>query len=431
MRQGSLPGILQKPYLETTVKQYSTSADIKGKSNLEYLIEQLCPDGVEYKTLGELGTFVRGNGLQKKDFVANGVGCIHYGQIYTYYDTVAYTTKSFVTPELANSLKKVKKCNLIIACTSENVEDVCKSVAWLGDEEIVIGGHSAIFSHSQNPKYIAYFFQCAYFFEQKRKIATGTKVIEVAPVKLKKIKIPVPPLPIQEEIVRILDTFSELIAELTAELNKRKQQYQYYRDELLKFGDDVEWYEFKKCIKENIGGGTPSKTNKYYWNGNIPWASVKDIVNCNLYLKKTKDFITNIGLDNSPSHIIRNGNIIVATRINCGKMVITNIDVAINQDLRGIILNNTVLNKYVVYYFQTLKIEGIGTTVKGISIQELENIKIPVPPISEQERIVSILDRFDALCNDLTSGLPAEINARKKQYEYYRDKLLTFKELKK
>ena len=81
---------------------------------------------------------------------------------------------------------------------------------------------------------------------------------------------------------------------------------------------------------------------------------------------------------------------------------------------------------YFVYYLQTLKIEGKGTTVKGISIEELGRIKIPIPPLSEQERIVAILDKFDALVNDISEGLPAEIRARRKQYEYYRNKLLTF-----
>lgn len=200
-------------------------------SRLDELIAELCPDGVEYKELGEIGELIRGAGLQKKDFVDNGVGCIHYGQIYTYYGTFADKTKSFVNEELAKSLKKVNFGDIVIAITSENVEDVCKCVAWLGDDEIVTGGHAAIFKHSQNPKYIAYYFQTQDFFRQKKKIATGTKVIEVSPAKLAKIKIPVPPLQVQREIVRILDNFAELTA--------RRQQYEYYRDLLLTFNEST------------------------------------------------------------------------------------------------------------------------------------------------------------------------------------------------
>ena len=107
---------------------------------------------VKWMTLGEIGTFVRGNGLQKKDFTDAGIGCIHYGQIYTYYGTSTSVTKSFVSHELAQKLTKVKKGNLIIACTSENIEDVCKAVVWLGDEDIVTGGHACVLAHNENPK---------------------------------------------------------------------------------------------------------------------------------------------------------------------------------------------------------------------------------------------------------------------------------------
>lgn len=132
---------------------------------------------VEWKTLGEVGEFIRGNGLQKKDFTETGVGCIHYGQIYTHYGISAVETKSFVSPKLAYKLKKAKKGDLIIAATSENVEDVCKAVAWLGDDEIAISGDAFIFTHNQNSKYISYFFQSIFFNDQKVKFTTGTKVI--------------------------------------------------------------------------------------------------------------------------------------------------------------------------------------------------------------------------------------------------------------
>lgn len=117
-------------------------------NKLDALIAELCPQGVERKRLGDIGVVVRGNGLQKKDFTESGVGCIHYGQIYTYYGTCAYKTKSFVSHELAEKLQKVNKGDLVIAVTSENVEDVGKCVVWLGDEQIVTGAHAAIFRHN-------------------------------------------------------------------------------------------------------------------------------------------------------------------------------------------------------------------------------------------------------------------------------------------
>lgn len=200
-------------------------------SRIEEMIRELCPNGVEYKPLGEIGTFVRGNGLQKKDFTDEGVGCIHYGQIYTYYKLFTNTTRSYVPPELARKLKKAKYGDLVIATTSENVEDVCKAVAWLGEDEIAISGDAYIFSHYQNPKYLAYFFSSAYFQEQKRPLVTGTKVMRVSDRAMSKILLPVPPLAIQNEIVNILDKFTELEAELEA----RRKQYEYYRNKLLNF----------------------------------------------------------------------------------------------------------------------------------------------------------------------------------------------------
>lgn len=204
-------------------------------SKLKELIDRLCPDGVEFKPLGEVGTFIRGNGLQKKDFVESGVGCIHYGQIYTHYGTFATETKSFVREEQAKKLLKVNPGNLVIACTSENVEDVGKAVAWLGEDTIVTGGHSVVFKHLLNPKYVAYFFQTENFFTQKKKYSFGAKVIDIKASDLAKIIIPVPPVEVQEEIVRILDIFSAHAAELQAELQARKEQYEYYRNLLLTF----------------------------------------------------------------------------------------------------------------------------------------------------------------------------------------------------
>lgn len=123
--------------------------------------------------LGEIGTFIRGNGLQKKDFMENGVPCIHYGQIYTHYGTFATKTKSFISKETANKCKKAHKGDLIIASTSENVEDVGKTVAWLGDDDVAISNHTFIYSHNQNPKYLAYLFQTQAFLKYKKQKLSG------------------------------------------------------------------------------------------------------------------------------------------------------------------------------------------------------------------------------------------------------------------
>ena len=194
-------------------------------------------------TLGEVGEFVRGNGLQKKDFVESGVPCIHYGQIYTYYGTYTHKTKSFVSEAVAKKLKKVDSGDIILAVTGEDKKDICKAVAWLGKGQIVTGGHATIFKHSQNPKFISYFLQTDFFSKQKIKIAYGTKVIDVAIKDLQKVQIPIPPLSVQNEIVEILNKFDALVNDLTrglpAEIHARKKQYEYYREKLLNFREKM------------------------------------------------------------------------------------------------------------------------------------------------------------------------------------------------
>lgn len=194
---------------------------------------------VEWKKMSEVGTFIRGNGLQKKDFTEEGVGCIHYGQLYTHYGTSATETITFCSSELAKKLRKAAKGDIVIATTSENVEDVCKAVAWLGEEEIAVSGDAFIYKHTQNPKYMAYLFQTASFFNYKKKKATGTKVIRLTGDAMGNYLAPIPSLEEQQRIVSILDRFESLTTSLQsglpAEIVARRQQYEHYRDKLLTF----------------------------------------------------------------------------------------------------------------------------------------------------------------------------------------------------
>lgn len=194
---------------------------------------------VEWKKMSEVGTFIRGNGLQKKDFTEEGVGCIHYGQLYTHYGTSATETITYCSSELAKKLRKAAKGDIVIATTSENVEDVCKAVAWLGEEEIAVSGDAFIYKHTQNPKYMAYLFQTASFFNYKKKKATGTKVIRLTGDAMGNYLAPIPSLKEQNRIVSILDRFESLTTSLQsglpAEISARRQQYEYYRDKLLTF----------------------------------------------------------------------------------------------------------------------------------------------------------------------------------------------------
>ncbi len=200
----------------------------------EKMIAEVSSIGI-VKTLGEIGTFIRGNGLQKSDFVDKGRPCIHYGQIHTYYGLYTNETISYCKNELWKKLKHARKGDLLIATTSEDVEACCKATAWMGEEEVAYSGDSICFSHNQNPIYVAHLFKTESFAEQKKPAATGAKVVRVSGDAMSKFKFPFPSPDKQQEIVAKLDKFEEMISTLKRELELRKKQYEYYREKLLTF----------------------------------------------------------------------------------------------------------------------------------------------------------------------------------------------------
>ena len=208
-------------------------------SRISDLIAELCADGVEFQPLGEVGEFIRGRRITKGDFVDSGVGCIHYGEIYTRYGTTATETYSFVRPELAPRLRFARTGDLVIAATGENAEDVCKAVAWLGADEIAIHDDCYVYRHSFDPIFVSYFFQSSVFHDQKIRYAAGAKMVRVAGANLAKISVPVPPVAVQREVVEILSKMealeAEFAAQLRAEQEARRRQYSHYRDALLAF----------------------------------------------------------------------------------------------------------------------------------------------------------------------------------------------------
>ena len=207
------------------------------QKQFEYYREKLLTfdDKSIYTTLGKVGKFIRGNGLQKKDFTEYGFPCIHYGQIHTSYNTSASSTISYCSKSLAKKLKKAKYGDLLIATTSEDVDACCKAIAWLGEGEVAYSGDSYCFSHNENPKYMAYLFQSNMFYNQKKTSATGAKVIRVSGDSMSQFILPIPSLSIQQFIVEKLDAFESLIASLKEEIALRQKQYEYYREKLLTF----------------------------------------------------------------------------------------------------------------------------------------------------------------------------------------------------
>ncbi|MFW2582994.1 restriction endonuclease subunit S [Corynebacterium amycolatum] len=400
-------------------------------NQIEKLIEELCPDGVEYKPLGEVGTFSRGGGVQKKDFTESGIGCIHYGQIYTHYGISATETKSFVSSLTFSKAKKAQPGDIIIADTSENDEDLCKAVAWLGEDSVAVSNHTLIFTTELNPKFVSYFLRSLPFQKQKRKFVFGTKVRSISGTNMGKILLPCPPLEIQQEIVKILDTFQSLEAELEAELEARKKQIGFYRDTLI-HTDSHPLIKFEDIAEFRYGlTATAQETGSYRF------LRITDIDGNGKIRNQERKFLDRQVVEQK--YVLSPGDLLIArTGASYGKCAITEGEeqAVYASFLIRMKVDEEIANPRFVWHFmqsnhywQQANFLVSKAGQPQFNANAIKRVTIPVPPLEEQQRIVNILDKFDALVNDLTSGLPAEIEARRKQYEYYRDQLLTFKEL--
>jgi type I restriction enzyme S subunit len=246
-------------------------------SRIDELIAQLCPDGIDVRRLGEVGEFTRGNGLQKKDLTEEGVAAIHYGEIHTHYGTSTAETKSFVSEAVAAKLRKARPGDLVIATTSEDDDGVAKAVAWVGDREVAVSSDAYIYRHDLEPTYVAHFFQSDRFQDQKKRLVTGTKVRRVSGESLAKIRIPVPPPAIQQEVARILTTMEALERELEGELETRRQQYVYYRDSLLTLEKNGQWTTLNE-LAENLDSRRRPVAKSARVAGRVPYYGASGIV---------------------------------------------------------------------------------------------------------------------------------------------------------
>lgn len=209
-------------------------------TKFEKLIEELCPNGVEYKTLGEIANDIyRGAGITRNQVTEDGTPCVRYGEIYTTYGIYFDKCVSHTDENLIQSKKYFEYGDILFAITGESVEDIAKSTAYVGNEKCLAGGDIVVLKHNQNPKYLSYVLSTTTARIQKSKGKVKSKVVHSSVPAIKEIQIPVPPLEVQAEIVRILDNYSTSVAALQQELEKeltaRKKQYEYYRDKLLTF----------------------------------------------------------------------------------------------------------------------------------------------------------------------------------------------------
>ena len=246
--------------------------------------------------------------------------------------------------------------------------------------------------------------------------------------------IPIPPLSVQIEIVKILDALTALTSELTSELILRRKQYEYYREKLLSEEElgkvGFEWRTIDEISKKISSGGTPTTSNNgYYDNGTIPWLRTQEVDFKEIWDTNIK--ITEDALNNSSAKWIPANCVIVAMYgATVGKTAINKIPLTTNQACANIEINDKLACYRYIFHYLTSKYEYIKSLGSGsqtnINAQIVKKIKVPVPPIEEQQRIVSILDKFETLTNSITEGLPLAIEQSQKRYEYYRELLLNF-----
>ena len=412
-------------------------------------------------TLKEIATSIyRGSGIKREQITESGIPCVRYGEIYTTYNTWFDKCVSRTKEEYVSNPKYFEHGDILFAITGESVEDIAKSIAYVGNEKCMAGGDIVVMKHQQNPRYLSHVLNTSFAREQKSKGKVKSKVVHSNVPSIEQIKIPLPSLEVQKRYADVLDNFEQICNDLNiglpAEIEARKKQYEYYRDLLLTFAEtgkiiatdrQTDRQTVIKLVQYVFGyvpvklsdiativrGGNFQKKD-FVANGRPCIHYGQMYTYFGVYTDKTLTFVNNEVFNKSK--IAQKGDIVMAVTSENVEDVCSctawlgNEEIAISGHTAIISHNQNA--KYLSYFFHSnsffeqKKRLAHGTKVIEVTPSKLGNIEIMLPPLEEQERIVSILDRFDSLCNDISTGLPAEIEARKKQYEYYRDKLLSF-----
>ena len=373
-------------------------------SRLEELIQQLCPDGVEYKYLGDVCSYATERIDAAEVNADNYVGVENLLP-----DKQGKTVASYVPSD--GRWIHFRKDDILIG----NIRPYLKKI-WLATHDGGTNGDVLVIQIKNKnilrPQFLYYILSSDSFFNYDMQNVKGAKMPRGDKSAVLRYSIPLPPLPVQQEIVRILDSFTELTAELTA----RKKQYAYYRDELFRTAKDASVHYLNE-ISDNCDNQRRPVTSGNRIAGKYPYYGASGIV----------DYVDDYIFDGDYLLISEDGANLLARSTPiafsiAGKNWVNNHAHVLHFDTYD-------TRRYVEIYLNSIDLSSYitGGAQPKLNQKNLNKIPIPLPSPDEQHRIVSILDRFDALCNDLTSGLPAEIAARKKQYEYYRDKLLSFK----
>ena len=391
-------------------------------SKLDKLLRELCPDGVEYKRFDEVCTLNARIGWQrltKAEYMSKGDYLLITGTDFTETHEIDYSTCVYVTEERYKQDPKIQLKNGDILITKDGTLGKVAQVKGLEMPATLNGGVFVVRckDSSLENRFILHYLLSNHFQSVVEQQKTGSTISHLTQTLFSRLMIPIPPLEIQREIVRILDNFTNLTAELTKELTDRKVQYAYYRNKFLYFDESSASLKSIGDICNVVVGGEPpadcikgeSKDSSHMFP---VWGNGKEAYGYSGTYKIDRDavVISSIGA-NTGAVYYRKAFFTPIIRLK----------VVMPKD-------NQLSSRFLFHVLSATAIKSKSSSVPNMNANEIKAIKIPVPPLDVQNRIVNVLDNFEKICSDLNIGLPAEIEARQKQYEYYRDKLLTFAE---
>jgi len=386
-------------------------------SRLAELIEELCPDGVEYRALGDVAELKRGQAVTRKEIMEGQIPVIAGGREPAYY--IDRPNRQGETIVIAGS------------------GAYAGFVSFWNEPIFVSDAFSIVVDRGTlQPRFVYHWLNGRQ--EAIHALKSGGGVPHVYPKDVAKLRCPIPPLEVQREIVRILDQFTTLEAELEAELEARRAQYEHYRNHLLSY-ESLATRSPVKVVK--LGdviaisrGASPRPISKYVTQGEgIPWIKIGDVDPRGKFVTSAAECITSAGAEKSRK--VLPGDFILSNSMSFGRPYILQIEGCVHDG--WLILSNVADHWIPDFLYHSLRTDNVqrqfaqlasGGTVRNLNSRVIESVELPLPPKVVQEEIVSMLDRFDALVNDISSGLPAEIAARRAQYEHYRDRLLSFPE---
>ena len=408
-------------------------------SKLDELLRELCPDGVEYKRFDEVCTLNARIGWQrltKAEYMSKGDYLLITGTDFTEIHEIDYSTCVYVTEERYKQDAKIQLKNGDILITKDGTLGKVAQVKGLEMPATLNGGVFVVRCKdgSLENRFILHYLLSNHFQRVVEQQKTGSTISHLTQALFSRLMIPIPPIEIQCEIVRILDNFTKLTAELTAELTARKTQYNYYRDYLLSYKDNVKKYTIAELADTNIGLATSVTQHKR--NSGVVLIHNSDI-QPNKVVLKSIEYVSEEFAEKNKKKVLRKGDIITVHTGDVGTSAV--IDDAFDGAIGFTTITTRIRDRkeitpeYLCHYLNSHQckrdIESVTISDRNnLNQKSYEKLTVPVPPLDVQKRIVNVLDNFEKICSDLNIGLPAEIEARQKQYEYYRDKLLTFVE---